>query len=252
MDKEQAQKLLNKVKEDYILGAGAFARRSKLWESTFELVKTQVKDGKRVLDVGCGDGRFLAALTGKGIDYVGIDNCEELIEKARRNLEIRSLRSLKLRNCRFKFGNILDLRFDDESFDVVLCIAVLHHIPSRELQFKALCEMRRILKPGGKLIMTNWMLLREIYKLWRIVKLLHCYIVKRNNCLGLKNVLVPWGITGNKINRYYYAFSLAELRRLVKKVGFRIDRAYYMDRKKKTSFWGSFWKRGNIVVVAKK
>ena len=243
MNKEQAQKLLKRVKEDYVFGSECFASRTNPWESIFELVKKWVGNGQRVLDVGCGDGRYFEALKDKKANYVGVDNCEALIKKTRK---------YENRKTKFLVGDILDLPFGDNQFDYVLCIAVLHHIPSRELQLKALCEMRRVLKPGGKLIMTNWMLLREIYKLWRIVKLLHCYIVKRNNCLGLKNVLVPWGITGNKINRYYYAFSLAELKRLVKKVGFRIDRAYYMDRKKKTSFWRSYWKRGNIVVVAKK
>ena len=247
MNRKLALKFLKKVKRDYDFGGKEFAKRPSPWVSIFELVKRESKTGK-VLDIGCGDGRYLVSLKGKGVEYIGIDSCGALLEEARKNFP----------DYQFRIGDILDLKFGDNTFDTVMCIATLHHIPSRELQLKALSEIYRVLKPGGKLVMTNWCLMREVWRVKRIVFLLSCFFGKKRDCLGFKDLLVPWGITGNKVKRYYYAFSLAELARLVKKVGFRVDEAYYIDRKKKTSFcpslarWAAFWKRGNLVIVAEK
>ena len=268
MNKILAQKLLEKVKADYDAGSEPFSRRSKLWLGTARLVREQVdvtmptsptgrqagRQGCKVLDVGCGDGRWLEVLEEKGVDYVGVDNSEELIKIAKRKFS-----DIRYPTSDFRIGDILDLPFGDDEFDVVLCIAVLHHVPSRELREKAMREMCRVLKPGGKLVMTNWNLSCEVYKFRHIssfiVSLFHCFIVDRGNkggCLGFRDLMIPWGITGNKIKRYCYAFSLSELARLVKRAGFRVDVKYYTDKKKKSSFQKSFWKRGNMVVVATK
>jgi len=205
MNLELAQNILKKVKDDYDFGSECFARRANPWESIFELIKKQVGAGKKVLDVGCGDGRYFEALDGMGVEYTGVDSCEELIEKAKDKFQnsnysklfqikskVKNPNNYQLSIINYQVADILDLPFGDGKFstkggpalgwDVVLCIAVLHHIPSRELQLKALEEMHRVLKPGGKLIMTNWHLLREAYKPRRIAILLNCYIVSLFHC----------------------------------------------------------------------
>jgi len=243
MNKEQAQKLLKKVKDDYAFGSEVFSKRAKPWESIFELIKNQVGKNKKVLDVGCGNGRYFEALDGKGVEYMGVDSCEGLIKKTRKHENTKT---------EFLVGDILDLPFEKDQFDYVLGIAVLHHIPSRELQLKALSEMHRVLKPGGKLIMTNWNLGREIWSFKHMALWLYGFMARKRDSLGFRDLLIPWGITGSIAKRYYYAFSLAELKRLVNRIGFKADKAYYVDRKSSLARWGSFWKRGNMVVVAKK
>ncbi|NQU77494.1 class I SAM-dependent methyltransferase [Candidatus Falkowbacteria bacterium] len=243
MKKELVKKYLEKVRKDYDFGSEAFSKRSKLWPDTIFLIKENVEDGDRVLDIGCGDGRWLEALAGQDINYVGIDNSRELIKIAKQKH--------KLLNVKFLDGDVLDLPFEDGGFsakggpasgwDKVLGIAVLHHIPSKELQLKALMEMHRVLRPGGKLIMTNWNLACETWSLKNIFS-------KKEKGMGLKDLLVPWGIVDNKIKRYYYAFSLSELTGLVKRAGFKVNQKYYTFKGKKSSFW----KRGNMVVVAEK
>jgi arsenite methyltransferase len=100
------------------------------------------KPGERVLDVGCGTGRlgdYVASLVAPGGKVVGIDPLPLRIEIA------------AAKNPRFEasVGRAEDLsRFADESFDVVYLNSVFHWIADKP---KALCEARRVLKPGGRL-----------------------------------------------------------------------------------------------------
>jgi ubiquinone/menaquinone biosynthesis C-methylase UbiE len=89
--------------------------------------------GQRVLEVGCGQGHLTTRLAGRGIDIVGIDanpNAPEVSGSDR----VRHMLAE-------------DLEFDDAEFDVVLSVHAIEHIPPLE---KAVSEMARVLKPGGR------------------------------------------------------------------------------------------------------
>ncbi len=145
MKRELAKKYLEEVKAGYDKYADEFSRtRDKLGNDAEELAQKYINIGCKLLDVGCGNGWLLNSIKDKKVEYVGIDNSEQLINKAKRNLEIK-----KLRNWEIILGDVLDLPFRDSQFDIVICKAVLHHLPTRELQSKALKEMHRVLKPGG-------------------------------------------------------------------------------------------------------
>jgi len=96
--------------------------------------------GRRVLDAGCGMGRFAEVAAGAGADVYAID-LSTAVEAAERNLGSRS-------NVHFYQADILNLPFADESFDAIYSIGVLHHTPSTRAAFLALC---RLLKPGGRI-----------------------------------------------------------------------------------------------------
>lgn len=101
--------------------------------------------GKRVLEIGPGQGADAEQLIHRGARWSGIDLTEESIKRVRRRLEIR-----KLPYERLVQGSALELPFDDAQFDVVYSHGVLHHIPDIRLAQR---EIRRVLNDHGQLIM---------------------------------------------------------------------------------------------------
>lgn len=102
--------------------------------------------GSRVLDVGCAAGRDVSILLQGGWDAFGVDPCPELI-----NQGLRFDPSLDGR----LFTDALPAlsTIPDSSFDGVLCSAVLMHLPEDTL-FDAAFGLRRVLKPGGRLLVS--------------------------------------------------------------------------------------------------
>jgi ubiquinone/menaquinone biosynthesis C-methylase UbiE len=123
-------------------------RRRASFES---LIRTAgVQPGQRVLDVGCGTGYFaglLADAVGPNGLVVGVDASPEMIEYASNHRGRRG-------NCQFQVGNAESLSFPPEDFDVVVSSLFMHHLPS-DLQPTALAEMRRVLRPGGTVLIAE-------------------------------------------------------------------------------------------------
>jgi SAM-dependent methyltransferase len=92
-----------------------------------------------ILDAGCGTGGMAQWLTRYG-DVAGLDIAEEAVYRARS----RGLRSLTR-------GSVDALPFRDASFDIVTSFDVLYHLGVKS-DLQALCDMRRVLRPGGMLL----------------------------------------------------------------------------------------------------
>jgi SAM-dependent methyltransferase len=107
----------------------------------------QVKDGERVLDVGCGTGSLVGAMADRGgqSEIVGIDPAQPSIDYCR----------AKFSDPRFTFdiGSAMDLPYATDSFDQSLSLLVFTFIPQPE---KAASEMRRVTHPGGTIAACNW------------------------------------------------------------------------------------------------
>ncbi len=109
---------------------------------------------RRVLDVGCGTGAMAvaAAVRWPSADVDGVDASEGMLAIARRELEAQPD---QIRNrVRYTHGYADRLPFGDGTFDVVLSAFVLQLVPSRP---RALREMRRVLRPGGRLACVRWL-----------------------------------------------------------------------------------------------
>lgn len=229
MDKEYAQYLLNKTKEDYNLIAEDFSRtRQSIW-AELDMFKDYVQDGDRVLDAGCGNGRLLDLLKDKKIDYIGIDFSDKLVELAKK----------KYPDDKFLNADTLNLPFSDNNFDKVFSIAVLHTIPSVELREKALLELKRVLKPKGALLLIVW----DIWRLKNAFSIFKKFLLKlfSGSKLDFKDVFVSWD---DKTNRYYHFFTSRELNKLVRKIGFEIISKGIVQSKDKS--------RSNLYIIAKK
>jgi SAM-dependent methyltransferase len=104
--------------------------------------------GQRVLDVGCGPGFYcfeIAAEVGTEGRVVGVDPSVSMLELAAR-------RCLTLPNVALREGEVLDLPVEDQAFDRALCVQVLEYV---EPATDALAEIRRTLRPGGRLVVWD-------------------------------------------------------------------------------------------------
>jgi ubiquinone/menaquinone biosynthesis C-methylase UbiE len=101
----------------------------------------------RSLDVGCGTGELAARLSRQGWRAVALDLCEGMLRHAKRKANGNG-------GIRLAAGDSQHLPFADSSFDVVTCANSFHHYPD---QAAVVCEMRRVLRPGGRLfIIDGW------------------------------------------------------------------------------------------------
>ena len=97
-------------------------------------------NGKLVLDVGCGMGRFAEVATRWGARVVGID-LSAAAEVAAKNLADRDFVAFQ--------ADVFSLPFAPESFDIIYSVGVLHHTPDTA---RAVRELHRVLRPGGRAV----------------------------------------------------------------------------------------------------
>lgn len=106
-----------------------------------------VKEGERALDVGSGTGSLAAALERAlpSVEVVGVDPSAEFVEFARQ--------SCASERARFELGDAQALRFPDAAFDAAMALLVINFVPDHR---KALAEMRRVTRAGGKVAACVW------------------------------------------------------------------------------------------------
>ncbi len=111
-----------------------------------------IKPSDSVLDVGCGTGEvtILAKTRAKNGKVYGIDPAPEMIAVARKKAARKKL------DIDFRIGVIEALPFPDSSIDVVTSSLMMHHLPE-DLKVRGLAEISRVLKPGGRLLVADFM-----------------------------------------------------------------------------------------------
>jgi SAM-dependent methyltransferase len=120
--------------------------------------------GKRVLEIGLGQGADAEQLIRHGARWSGVDLTTESIERVRARFTLRGLEYEDLRR-----GSVLDLPFADDTFDLVFSHGVLHHVPDI---VQAQREIHRVLRPDGELVVM-------LYARWSLNYLVSIGLIRR-------------------------------------------------------------------------
>ena len=142
------------------------AERESIESIPFSYALHEYRDfiGKKVLDVGSGNGYVLSKYASEGADVFGIDITEAGIDLCQQRFELLGLKG------EFQVADAQNIPFPDNTFDCVCSMGVLHHVPDTQ---KALNEIHRVLKPGGRLIVMFYhrhsAKYQFKYRLWSLV-----------------------------------------------------------------------------------
>lgn len=186
------------IAEDYS------SKRKRPWS---QLLKP-LEGARLFLDVGSGGGRHAAYLAGRGGEGVCLDIAKSMLKQAKGA-------GARLHLVR---GDMRALPFREGSFDAVICIASIHHVPTRRVRVMAMLEVKRVLKPRGLLLITAWSRWR-LSALWRMLK---AWVGGSPRFFELGDVEVPWTYRGRRYIRFYHLFTRGELRRLVEDAGLKV------------------------------
>lgn len=111
-----------------------------------QIQKGRFLPGMKILDAGCGGGRNIVWLMRNGFDVYAIDRDENAVEAVR---EMAENVAPALSQQNFERASLESIPFSDESFDWVICNAVMHFAEDRGQFDRMLAEQWRVLKPGG-------------------------------------------------------------------------------------------------------
>jgi len=211
----RAREQIKKVVETYeAIAEGFSGTRRSPWSEVLRLLGDVSE--RSVLDVGCGNGRHVVELAKKASVVVGVDLSKRLIKIAKGRIKRLGL----AHRAMLVVSDALFLPFRRASFDVVVCIAVVHHIPTKGLRHKAVNEMAEAMRSGGLCLITAW------YR-WQVRLLLSVIkgILTRltGSTFELGDAYVPWRSRSAVYKRFYHLFTLREMRDLLSAGGLEIE-----------------------------
>jgi len=130
-------------------------RRRKLQPPSKVIERSGIKEGMRVLDLGCGSGAFttfVARIVGEKGAVYAVDIEPKMLKQLESKLSRPENKDIK--NVELTQSSAYKLPFEDDFFDLAYMIAVLQEIPDR---MRALAEIRRVLRPAGILAVTEFL-----------------------------------------------------------------------------------------------
>ncbi len=172
--------------------------RNHPWEEVVEFLE-ECED--TLLDMGCGNGRHLLEALERGLEVYGIDASIELLHICKKKLDDKA---------ELVRADVKSLPFECGSFDNIIYIATIHHL--KQDRVDSLKEARKVLKEGGKILVSSWA--RELDR-WDLED-------------DEQDLIVPWHREdGEIIDRFYHLYHLDELSEDVRKSGLKVIEAFH-------------------------
>ena len=228
MQPDVAQQLIELNKRFYQKLASPFsATRGRLQPGVLRVLENVPGDAA-VLDLGCGNGGVAKELIRRGHRgrYVGLDFSAELLEKAMAN--VPSPRS----NVEFFQADLSSPEWEElvnkSKFDFIFTYAVLHHLPSHEVRLGFLKQVKSLISPDGKFVLSNWQFLNSLRLKARIQPWEKIGLSDKQIDEG--DYLLDWRGGGEGL-RYVHHFDRDELSALAAENGFRVSGEFEADGK---------------------
>ncbi len=235
-------KLINKILENtehgYDRMAEKFSGTRNFFWSDLEFIQDHIQAGDRVLDFGCGNGRFLEILRDKKIEYSGVDISQQLIDLAREKYPEFHRNFSKTCLPAGRISGQCSLAFPDNFFNKIVSIAVFHHLPDKQFRLDMIKELYRITNPGGEIIVTVWNLWQPKYR--KYIRKNRWRKIFFSSKLDWSDCEIPFKNNEGKVfKRFHHAYTQKELTKIFSQAGFKVCEVRVVNNK-------------NLVLIGKK
>ncbi len=173
--------------------------RYKIWPGVDSFLRSLSTDSL-ILDAGCGNGKNMMATTHQ---FIGLDTCEEFLQIIRNKITTLNLTNI----CDLINGSVCELPFENNKFDGIISIAVIHHLQTPSLRLKAFGELIRVCKVGGSILITVWQLETNPTYDEGVID---------PKSLDPHDRLIKWSAQGQFLYRFYHFYTLDEIQDLIK------------------------------------
>ncbi|MBU1033953.1 class I SAM-dependent methyltransferase [Patescibacteria group bacterium] len=234
-------KALNQLNQDFYaqISKDFSASRNFSWQGWTEIIKyLPKKENLKVLDIACGNGRFVEFLNHNlhgSFSYLGLDNSNELLKIAQNKFKEQQFEFFDL--IKNYLANEKIIFNTQEKFDLIVSFGLSHHLPSTELREKFLQSLKNKLNKNGLIVVSNWQFAEEqnrfqkntlnwkkIIKnpkinLWQKIKLIFLLLNLEDN-----DFLLDWrkGEKANQVFRYCHHINEKEMLKLIEKSGLKV------------------------------
>jgi tRNA (uracil-5-)-methyltransferase TRM9 len=215
----------------YKEAADDFSRtRTTIWPGVLNFLKS-IQTNLTILDAGCGNGKNMMKTSH---NFIGLDTCEELLKIVR----TKATKQNKTNILDLILGSVTNLPFENQQFDGVMSIAVVHHIKSFSDRIKAFEELIRVCKKDGQVLITVWQMENNPTYLDGLDE------IDKNSATDeippyLGDKLIRWkhqdikrGLTIGQMYRFYHFYSEDEVKYMISycENKFNIKGSYYEEK----------------------
>jgi SAM-dependent methyltransferase len=184
--------------------------RYRVWKTVGEFLD-EIQLNTVNADIGCGNGKNMKYRS--DIQFIGMDLCENFVDICKQS------------KLNVTHGNILSIPFESDYFDNVISIAVIHHLKTKDERMKAISELIRITKPGGRILIYVWAFEQDETSKRRF---------------ETQDVLVPFRLKNSdkSFDRFYHVYVYGELEKeiqnknvYIEKVGYELSNHFIIIKK---------------------